>query len=265
MFPTARPGLIVVAIVALVIFIVVMASVGTVGAGERGVHLRFNAVTGRVLDEGLYIIVPFISSVETMDVRIQKEEVRATASSSDLQTVASVVALNFHLQPDMVAQVFQDVGIQYNHRLVSPSLQESVKAGTAHYSAEELITKRPLVREEIRQLLAEKLEPRGILIDDFNIVDFQFSETFNSAIEAKVTAEQDALAAQNVLEKVKFEAEQAVAEAKGKAEAITIEAAALKENPQVLQLRALETWDGVLPRVVTGDSIPFIQIDADGP
>jgi regulator of protease activity HflC (stomatin/prohibitin superfamily) len=265
MFPGVRPGLIVIIVAALVILVVGSASVGTVGAGERGVHLRFGAVTGTVLDEGLYFIAPFISRVAIMDVRIQKEEVRATASSSDLQTVASIVALNFHLEPDRAATVYQDVGTEYNSRLIAPALQESVKAGTAGYTAEELITKRPLVREEIKQLLADKLEPQGILVDDFNIVDFQFSSTFNAAIEAKVMAEQEALTAQNMLERIKFEAEQAVAEAKGKAQAITIEAAALKENPQVLQLRALETWDGVLPRVVTGDSIPFIQIQAMGP
>jgi len=265
MFPGVRPRLIVIIVVALVILIVISASVGTVGAGERGIHLRFSAVTGRVFDEGLYFIAPFISRVAIMDVRIQKEEVRATASSSDLQTVASIVALNFHLQPSMAARVYQEVGTEYNNRLIAPALQESVKAGTAGYTAEELITKRPLVREEIKQLLSDKLEPQGILVDDFNIVDFQFSSTFNAAIEAKVMAEQEALTAQNMLERIKFEAEQAVAEAKGKAQAITIEAAALKENPQVLQLRALETWDGVLPRVVTGDSIPFIQIQAIGP
>lgn len=134
-----------------------------------------------------------------------------------------------------------------------------MKASTAKFTAEELITKRELVRAEAKAALREKLEPRGIMVDEFNIVNFAFSGTFNSAIEAKVTAEQSALAARNKLEQIKFEADQRVAEARGKAEAIRIESDALRSNPQILELRALEKWDGVLPQV-TGSSVPFINL-----
>jgi len=134
-----------------------------------------------------------------------------------------------------------------------------VKAGTAKFTAEELITRREQVREVTKQFLREKLEPRGIIVDEFNIVNFAFSNTFNSAIEAKVTAEQSALAAKNKLEQIKFEADQRIAEARGKAEAIHVESEALRDNPQILELRALEKWDGVLPQV-TGGAIPFINL-----
>ncbi len=107
--------------------------------------------------------------------------------------------------------------------------------------------------------LLTRLKERDILVDEFNIVNFEFSKVFNEAIEAKVTAEQQALAAKNKLEQIKFEAEQKVAEAKGKAEAITIESNALRSNPQILELRALEKWNGVLPQV-TGGAIPFINL-----
>jgi prohibitin 2 len=115
------------------------------------------------------------------------------------------------------------------------------------------------VRDDIKSLLKAKLKERDILVDEFNIVNFEFSKVFNEAIEAKVTAEQQALAAKNKLEQIKFEAEQKVAEAKGKAEAITIESNALRSNPQILELRALEKWNGVLPQV-TGGAIPFINL-----
>jgi len=97
-------------------------------------------------------------------------------------------------------------------------------------------------------------------VDEFNIVNFRFSKVFNEAIEAKVTAEQSALAAKNKLEQIKFEAEQRVAEAKGKAEAITVESNALRSNPQILELRALENWNGVLPQVTGSGGIPFINL-----
>ena len=247
---------------AFIILLVLIANFpfGTIGAGERGVQLRFGAVTGRVFDEGLYFRIPFVEKIVKMDVKIQKDEVEAPAASKDLQTVRSVVALNYHLDPNEVATVFQEIGLEYNARIIAPSLQEAVKAGTAEFTAEELITKRPEVRERIKVLLIEKLTPRGIILDEFNIVEFEFSATFNEAIEAKVTAEQDALAAQNKLERVKFEALQRIEEAKGKAQAITIESQALRNNPQVLQLRSLEKWDGKLPQFLGSDAIPFINI-----
>lgn len=252
---------IVIAVVAVVLFIVIW-PFGTVGAGERGVLLRWGAVTNKIFDEGLYMRIPLADRIEIMDVKIQKEEVLATAASRDLQTVESKVALNYHIDPIRVANIYQDIGVSYGTRLIDPALQESVKSTTAKYTAEELITKREEVRDAIRAHLVSKLEPRGILIDDFNIVDFQFSESFNQAIELKVTAEQSALAAKNKLEQIKFEAEQQVAEAKGKAEALRIESAALQSSPQILQLRALEKWDGKMPSVMGSGATPFIDVSS---
>lgn len=244
---------------ALLIMLSIAWPFGTIGAGERGVLLRWNAVTNKVYGEGLYVRIPVSDRVIVMDVQVQKEQIEATAASKDLQSVSSIVALNFHISPDKVANIYQDVGVEYKARLIDPALQESVKASTAKYTAEELITKREQVREEIRNHVKDKLASRGIEVDDFNIVNFSFSESFNQAIEAKVTAEQSALAAKNKLEQIKFEAEQQVAEAKGKAEAMRIESDALRSNPQVLELRAIEKWDGRLPTVTSG-AVPFVNL-----
>jgi len=246
--------------IAVLLLIVLGNPLGTVGAGERGILLRFNAVTGTIYDEGLFFRWPLIERVIKVDIKIQKEQADATAASKDLQTVHSDVAVNFHIGPDRVASIYQEVGIDYKIRLIDPTLQEAVKAITAKFTAEELITRREAVRDDIKALLKEKLEPRGILVDEFNIVDFGFSASFNSAIEAKVTAEQQALAAKNKLEQIKFEADQRIAEARGKAEAIRVESEALRSNPQILDLRALEKWDGVLPQVTGSGGVPFINI-----
>ena len=156
---------------------------------------------------------------------------KSDAASKDLQRVHSVVALNFHIDPDRVANMYQDVGLQFKDRIIDPGMQEAIKASTAKFTAEELITKRELVRDEIKAQLKARLKERNILVDEFNIVNFEFSKNFNDAIEAKVTAEQQALAAKNKLEQIKFEADQKIAEARGKAEAMTIESNALKSNP----------------------------------
>ncbi|MDD2565620.1 MAG: prohibitin family protein [Candidatus Gracilibacteria bacterium] len=234
-------------------------SFGTIKAGEKGILLRFGAVTGQTYNDGLYFKIPYIDDMIIMNVRVLKEQVDANSASKDLQTVNTVVALNFHLNAEKVGVIYKEVGLDYKEKLIDPAIQESIKASTAKFTAEELITKREEVKDMMKELLKKKLTPRFIVVDDVNIVNFNFSESFNRAIEEKVTAEQEALAAKNKLERIKFEAEQAVAASKGKAEASRIEAEALKSNPEILELRALEKWNGVLPQV-TGSNTPFVNI-----
>lgn len=258
-----KTGLKVIAAVALLIFVVIFFLIfwplGTIGAGERGVRLRFGAVTGSVLDEGLYARIPVVEKIKKLDVKTQKYQVVADAASRDLQAVTTTIALNFHLKPEGVAKLYQSIGMDFMERIIAPAIQESVKACTARFAAEELITKRPDVRDAIQILIVSKLSKDNIIVDALNIVNFNFSKSFNEAIEAKVTAEQNALAAKNKLEQIKFEAEQKIAEAKGKAEAMRIEAIAMQNSPQILELRALEKWNGILPQVTSG-AVPFINI-----
>ncbi len=233
---------------------------GSIAAGDRGI--RFNKLSGNVsvVEQGLFFRLPFIEKVKSMDVRVQKEQVDASAASKDLQTVSSKVALNYHLNPEKVASIYRDVGFEFKERLIDPAIQESVKASTAKFTAEELITKREVIKEDIKVHLRERLVDRGIMVDDFNIVDFDFSNSFNKAIEDKVTAEQNALAAKNKLEQVKFEAEQAVVSATGRAKALQVESDAIRSNPAVLELRAIEKWNGQLPQVTSG-ATPFINLN----
>ncbi len=231
----------------------------TIPTGYRGVVTRFGQVTGKVFDEGLHLKVPFVESVQKVNVQIQKEESDASSSSKDLQSVDVTIALNYRISADRVQDLYQEVGKLYVSKIIAPVIQESVKSGTALFTAEELITKRSEVKDAIEEILHTTLEVRGIEVIDVNIVNFTFSEAFDQAIEAKVTAEQEALAAKNKLEQIKFEAQQAVESAKGRAEAIEIEAKALRNNPDVLELRAIEKWNGVLPQV-TGGSVPFVNL-----
>src|SRR3989344_7939702 len=196
---------------------IVFGSVGTIGAGERGVLLQFGAVKDKVFDEGLYFKIPFVQKVVTMDVKIQKDEVPASASSKDLQIITSKVAINYHLSPNDVNTVWQSIGRDYNSRIIAPSIQEAVKAVTAKFTAEELIIKREDVKDQIKINLAERLIRTHIIVDDINITSFDFSPAFNEAIEAKVTAEQLTLKAERALERISIEADQRVVEAEGKA------------------------------------------------
>ena len=251
------------AIVAAVLFLVwVFSPFVIVGAGERGVVFnQFHGVDQKILGEGFSFILPVIERVVKMDVRIRKSDTRATAASKDLQTVGTEIVLNFHLFPDKVNKIYQDIGLEYEKRIIDPAVAEIVKAVCAEFTAEELITKRQIVKEEIKTSLHKRLMTSFISMDELNITDFQFSKGFNEAIESKQTAEQLALKAQRDLERVKIEGQQKVVQAKAEAESQRIQKETI--SPIILQLRAIEKWDGKFPQVIGGSgAMPFINIDA---
>lgn len=247
-------------IIGFIILIALFSSVGTIGAGERGVLLQFGAVQDKVIDEGLYFTIPFVQTVQKMDVKIQKDEVSASASSKDLQIVTSAIAINYNIVPEAANRIWQEVGKNYNQRIIAPAIQEAVKAITAKFTAEELITKREIVKDEIKSNLMERLAKYDIAVVEINITSFDFSRAFNDAIEAKVTAEQLKLKSERDLERIRIEAEQKVVEAEGKAKAIRTEAEALNANARVVDLRWIEKWDGKAPQY-WGNASPFFGLN----
>ena len=236
-----------------------------IGAGQRGIVLNFGAVQKDVLGEGLHFRVPMMQQVALMDVKVQKSLTNAAASSSDLQEVSSEVALNYHVIPDKANIVYQSVGIHFKERIIDPAVQEVVKAVTAKYSAEELITKRPAVSEAMRANLAERLLVHNIAVDAFSIVGFSFSKIFMEAIESKQTAEQLALKAKRDLDRIKIEAEQKITAARAEAESLRLQRANI--SPDLIELRkieanlrAIDKWNGILPQVTGGGAVPFIGV-----
>jgi len=249
-------------IVAVALFLVwVFSPFVIIGAGERGVVFnQLHGIENKILPEGFSFIIPVIQRVVKMDVRIRKSDTRATAASKDLQTVATEIVLNFHLFPDKVNKIYQEIGLDYEKRIIDPAVQEIVKAVCAEFTAEELITKRQLVKDEIKTSLHKRLTTSYISLDELNITDFQFSKIFNEAIESKQTAEQLALKAGRDLERVRIEGQQKVVQAKAEAESQRIQKETI--SPIILQLRAIEKWDGKFPQVLGGSgAMPFINID----
>lgn len=246
------------AAVVFILLIVASASFETVGPGQRGVVFsRFGGIQDRILGEGLRFKIPFIEFIIPIDVKIQKAQTDSSASSKDLQVVSSTIAVNYHVDPGKVNTVYQEIGLFFKERVIDPSVQESVKAVSAQFTAEELITRRQEVSELIKTDLTSRLEKFNILVDGFNIVDFSFSKSFNDAIEAKQEAEQKALKAKRDLERIKIEAEQMIARAQAEAESQRIQRETI--SPIILQLRAIEKWDGHFPQVV-GGALPFIDL-----
>jgi len=234
----------------------------TIGAGEKGVIVTFGKVSGTV-DPGFHVRKPFMDHIEKINVQIQKEQVEASAASKDMQNVTAVVAVNYRLQDDKVSDLYKNIGVNYKEKVIDPAIQEAVKASTSKYNADELITKRETVREEIKTLITEKLATSYIIVTEVNIVNFAFSSQFNAAIEGKVKAEQDALTSKNQLEQVKYEAQQQIETAKAQAESIKIQAQAINSQggADYVQLQAIQKWNGQLPsQMVPGSTVPFLNL-----
>lgn len=252
-------------IVGVLLLFFVLKPWAQVGAGQRGVVLNFGAVQDIVLEEGIHFRTPIMQDIVIIDVKIQKVVTDAKSSSSDLQDVDMAVALNYNIIPENANIVYQTIGTDYKSRIIDPAIQEVMKAVSARYTAEELITKRPVVSSEMREALKERLLEANISVVAFSIINFSFSQTFTDAIEAKQTAEQNALKAKRDLDRIKVEAEQTIAAATAEAEALRLQK--MNISPDLIELRrieaelkAIEKWNGVLPGVTGSGAIPFIGV-----
>jgi prohibitin 2 len=202
-------------------------------AGERGVALRFGAVTGNIINEGLQPKNP-IDKIIRINVQTQLYEVPAASASKDLQDVETTVAINYKLDPTKVAEIYKTLGMDYMAKIAPPAVQETVKSITSKYNAEDMILKREDVKNDIETALTTRLAERGIITEIVNITNFEFSEEFTKAIEAKVVAVQNVLQAQNKLEQIKVEALQAKASAEGRANATIAEATGQAEAIRIV-------------------------------
>ena len=263
----------VLAVIAVIGLVVVTFVFVRVPSGYRGVLMTFGKVEDKVLQEGLNYKVPFSQTVVLMNVQIQKAESTEATVTRDLQEVATTVAVNFRLNPSRVNEIYKDLREDYVARVIKPNIEESLKAVTADFRAEELVTKRAEVKATFDDILVERLGVFNIDVISVSLTDFQFSASFSQAIEAKVIAEQMALQAKNTLEQIRYEAQQqiiqaeaaknaTIARAEGDAFAQIIQANATAKAIKLIteQMTAeysqylwLQQWNGELPVVYSGD------------
>lgn len=244
-----------------------------VPAGSTGVVMTLGKVSDTSMQEGLNFKIPFIQTVEIMSNKIQVYETDASAVSKDLQTVRSKIAVNYRISTDSSPKLYKNVGTDYKTVLITPAVQECMKSVTAKYTAEEMITERAAVGDEVKSSLDAKLNEYGIYIEKFNIVNFDFSEEFNNAIEAKQVAEQNLIKTQTEQQQAivvaEADAKQKVIAANAEAEAILAEAQAQADanklieeslSGKVLAYEQISKWDGVMPKVTSGDSSLLIDV-----
>ncbi len=274
--PKRKTGKLVAVAVVLVLIIIVIASASAiVPAGSTGVVVTFGKVSENTYSEGFHLKIPFAQELVVVSNKIQVYEADASAVSKDLQTVSSKIAVNFRVRSDSSASIYKNIGSDYQQVILMPAVQESMKAVSAKYTAEELITERNQVGNEIKEQLESKVSEYGIQIEKFNIVNFDFSEEFNSAIEAKQVAEQNLLKTKTEQEEAiviaEAEAQKKTISAEAEATAITTKANAQAEANKVLteslsdeliKYQTIDKWNGELPKVASSAN-PLISMNLD--
>ena len=242
--------------IVILLIVGVFSSITIVQPGEVGIVIRLGAAQEKPLGEGIHFIVPVITQVEKLNVRVQKAPVETEAASQDLQVVKATIVVNYRVEKTQAVELYRELGRHYLENIIEPAIQESFKADAAKYTAEELITERAKVSADFLKSISTRLEPRGVVVEAVNITSFDFSEDFKQAIEQKVIEEQAVKKAENELERIKVEADQAEAKAKGEAAAILEKAQAEAEalelkkefaTMELIWLTAVEKWTAYCP------------------
>ena len=246
----------------LVCFIVMCNPFVMVGPGERGIKIRLGQVQPESYGEGLHFIFPFIQKFKTMDVKTQKNSLITAVYTKDIQQAKITYVINFNVQPDKVNKLFQEVGMDYNGKILTPVVEGTIKDIIGKWNAQDLIANREKATDDILFKLQNQLSEKYINVTDFQMTEINYSEVFERAIESKVTAEQEALKAKNKTVQVEEEAKQKVIAAQAEAKSMAIRAQALAQNKYLVQYEAVQKWDGKMPQYMLGNSVPFINVSA---
>ena len=254
-------GIPILVLLLLVCFIVMCNPFAMVGPGERGIKIRLGQVQPESYGEGLHFIFPFIQKFRTMDVKTQKNTFTTAVYTKDIQQAKITYVINFNVQPDKVNKLFQEIGLDYVSKIISPVVEGTIKDIIGKWNAQDLIANREKATDDILFKLQEQLSRNYINVTDFQMTEINYSSVFEKAIESKVTAEQEALRAKNKTVQVEEEAKQKVIAAQAEAKSMAIRAQALSQNKSLVRYEAVQKWDGKMPQYMLGNSVPFINVN----
>ena len=264
-----------VGLILVVVFAVIFLSSSfvVIPAGHTGVALTFGKVEDVVLQEGLHFKVPFVQKIVVVDNRIVKLDVNTEAFSKDLQTITTVVAVNYHVGKENSQTLYKNVGMGFEEVLITPAVNEVLKAVTAKYTAVELVSSRAEVSMLLDEGLNEKMNAYGIFINELNIINWDFSEEYINAVEAKQVAEQNLIKTRTEQEQAlviaNTEAQKRVIAAEAEANEIKVLAQANAESNRIItesiselliKYQTVSKWDGKLPTVMSGSDNMLIDI-----
>ena len=243
----------VIILIFFLLFLLIPLCVTTIKSGEVGIRVRFGKVIEKRTQEGINFTIPIIEKIDKMNVKVQKIEVKTSSSSKDLQEVDMSIAVNYRIDSEKAIELYKTVGTGYETIILEPAIEESIKAVTSKYTAEELITNRSEVSVKCMEELSKKVLKYGLAVSDFNITNFSFSDEFEKAIEEKQVAEQKVLTAKQELEKEKIEAEKKIVVAEAEKKANELKQKTLTDN--IIKEKFIDKWNGELPKVIGTNGI----------
>lgn len=247
---------------------------GKVDAGNVGIVTTFGKIQDETLQSGFHA-KNFFSRINQVNVRTQRGTIDLVAFSSDIQQTTLKVSINFNITPEIASRLFKTVGTDYVKTVIAPRVNEDTKIVVSAYTAEALIEKRESLSEEVLVLLRKDLENYGITISSVSIENIDFTDAFESAVEAKQVASQQKLTAQTEEDKktiqTKAEAERKKIAADAEAYTIKTQAEAEAEankkisetlTDELIRYHEAQVWDGKLPTTYIGggESIPVINV-----
>lgn len=243
-----------------VIFILFCNPIAIVGVGQRGVKVTLGKVSPQSYSEGIHFVTPFISKIHVMNVKTQKLSTPTEVYTKDIQQARISYVVNYNLMPQHVHEMYRQVGMNYVDTILMPAIEGNIKDVIGKWNAQDLVANRASATADILGKLQSQLEKKYINVTSFQIIDINYSEVFERAIESKVTAEQEALKAKNKTVQVEEEAKQKLISAQAEAKSMQIRATALTQNKALVEYEAVQKWDGKLPEYLMGGSIPFINL-----
>lgn len=253
-----------------------------VDSGYVGITTRFGKIEDKVLQPGFHV-TGWFTQVHPVNIRTQIVKGKLVAFSADIQQVTVQLAINYNITPEIANTLYRTVGTDYSNTIMAPRVSEDAKAVVSNYTAEGLIANRERISGEILDLLQNDLSGYGITVSTVSVENIDFTDAFESAVEAKQVATQEAQRAKTLQEQQTMEARQAAERKKIEAEAAAdvvrqqadaeayqtrVKAEAQAEaNKQVAETLTQElidyeqakNWNGQLPNVYGGGGmVPII-------
>ena len=250
--PPFLPKLIAIAVVVLVLVVIGAASSYIIQPGTRGVKITLGKAQDKFLPEGFGFRTPFITQIVPVLIKQRTVALQADCFSSDLQQVTVEVLVLYRVPESSVVQIFRQYAGDPFDSLIAPRVQEALKEVTAALTADLIVKRRDSVKTNAIAAARSKIG-EILYVDDIVIRNIQLSKELETAIEAKMVAEQEAARARFTQVQTQVEADTAVIRAEGEAKAIRVRGEALKLNPAFLRLQVVEKWNGKSPLVVPSD------------
>lgn len=235
----------------------------TVAEGERAILTTFGKASNNIYEAGLHVKWPIIQDIKRFDVKTIRDDYKTETYTKDIQTARITVSYSYNLISNDIVETYKTYGNQWQERILYPNLEQAVKAEVGTWNADQMVANRDKVANNILASLQARMIEHNypVSITNFQMINIDYSDQFENAIEKKVVAEQAALEEANRTKQIEQKAKQQIVQSEAEAKAIRIKAQALQQNAQLIELEAVKKWDGKLPEYMLGNSVPFININ----